>query len=91
MKYIGMPKKEETSVRSFENYDGICYSEVCGCYHCMDYFSKGEIHTWSEDKRTASCPYCGEFSVVPYFEHIDKSMQSFKTTLLSYNKKYYRI
>ena len=39
-------------------------SEVCGCYHCCNTFSKLDIIEWTDGQQTAICPHCSIDSVI---------------------------
>lgn len=37
---------------------------ACGCFHCSEQYDSSEIKAWTDNKRTALCPYCGIDSVL---------------------------
>ena len=39
-------------------------SKLCGCFNCKDYVSISEITEWTDNNRTAICPYCGIDSII---------------------------
>lgn len=69
-RYYGLLRKA-----SFENWDSVKKSKICGCYYCGKIFPSSEIREngippcddgdWIQDKngRTVLCPYCGIDSV----------------------------
>ena len=52
------------SKASFENWDSVKNSKMCGCYHCCSIFPSSEItdDDWMPDRhgRTVLCPNCWE-------------------------------
>ncbi len=48
------------------NQDEIEASDECGCYHCLEIFSKSEIEDWTEGEEgvTAVCPKCDVEAVI---------------------------
>ena len=48
------------------NEDEIKASDECGCFHCIEIFSKDEIEDWTEteDGMTAVCPKCDVEAVI---------------------------
>lgn len=48
------------------NEDEINASDECGCFHCLEVFSKDEIDEWveGEDGMSAVCPKCSVESVI---------------------------
>lgn len=57
---------------SFKNREAILKSRKCGCFYCLNIFSKDEIEFWvDEDKngvgQTAICPKCQIDSVLGDF------------------------
>jgi hypothetical protein len=38
-------------------------SDACGCFYCERIFHPNEINEWTDDEKTALCPYCGIDSV----------------------------
>jgi hypothetical protein len=48
------------------NEDEIQASDECGCFHCLEIFSKDEIEDWTETEegRSAVCPRCDVEAVV---------------------------
>ena len=56
------------SEASFENWDSVQRSKVCGCYYCMAIFPPSELtdEDWTPDPhgRTVLCPRCGIDSVI---------------------------
>ena len=48
------------------NKDEIEVSDECGCFHCLETFTKDEIEEWveTEDGMSAVCPKCEVESVI---------------------------
>jgi hypothetical protein len=48
------------------NQDEVMSSDECGCFHCLETFSKDAIVDWSEeeDGTTAVCPFCDVDAVI---------------------------
>ena len=48
------------------NEDEVKASDECGCFHCLETFSKDEIDDWTEgeDGITAVCPKCDVEAVI---------------------------
>ena len=56
-KYYGLAGKA-----SFENWDSVMQSQICGCYYCKRIFPPSEIsperYTQDRNGKTVLCPYC---------------------------------
>lgn len=39
-------------------------SRLCGCFHCLQIFSPEHIVEWSDNGKTAICPYCNTSRVI---------------------------
>ncbi|KAA8734550.1 cytoplasmic protein [Acinetobacter qingfengensis] len=39
-------------------------SRSCGCFKCLKIFSPNEVHEWSDQGKTAVCPYCKTNTVI---------------------------
>jgi len=50
---------------AFHNKNEISFCQECGCYHCLKIFPKEEVKNWTDDSKTALCPYCGVDAVLP--------------------------
>ena len=44
--------------------DEILQAEWCGCFYCLQRFSRVLIVEWIDGAQTALCPYCGIDSVL---------------------------
>lgn len=65
-----MDKEEEITVGnivkfSVGNRGSIKSCTGCSCYFCLRKFSGGIIEEWSDEGKTAKCPFCSMDSVVP--------------------------
>jgi len=49
---------------SADHRDEIEASDLCGCFYCVSVFAPGEIREWTDNGKTALCPYCGIDSVI---------------------------
>ena len=56
------------SKASFENWDSVKASHICGCYSCCRIFPSSKVteEDWTQDRhgRTVLCPYCSVDSVI---------------------------
>ena len=47
---------------SYENWDSVMRSTICGCYYCMTIFPPSDIspddYTPDRNGKTVLCPYC---------------------------------
>lgn len=50
--------------RCFSNRDEIEASDVCGCIYCTCIYPQTEVDDWTDEGKTALCPYCDIDSVV---------------------------
>jgi hypothetical protein len=61
-------KKEVLSAKkhALNNEDEVKASDECGCFHCLEIFSKDEIEDWTEGEEgtTAVCPKCDVEAVI---------------------------
>lgn len=74
-RYYGLAGKA-----SYENWEDVKRSEICGCYYCGEIFPSKELtdDDWVQDLhgRTALCPYCfidaviGDVSGIPIREDV---------------------
>lgn len=55
---------KEAPIYSMKNKKFIDESEVCGCYYCLEVFSKNDITDWTDNGQTAICPKCHIDSVL---------------------------
>lgn len=48
------------------NEDEIQSSDECGCFHCLETFTKEDIEDWDEDEtgKSAVCPRCDVDAVI---------------------------
>ena len=62
-KYYGL-----TGKASFENWDSVMQSQICGCYYCKSIFPPSEIspedYTQDRNGKTVLCPYCMADAVI---------------------------
>lgn len=49
---------------AIHNRKGIEKTDTCGCFHCKNIFYSGNITEWTDDGKTAICPYCGVDSII---------------------------
>jgi len=42
-----------------KNREKLKGDSVCGCFHCIHLFDPSEIREWTDNGKTALCPYCG--------------------------------
>lgn len=54
----------EAPIYAMKNKKFIEESELCGCYHCTESFSKNDITEWTDNGKTAICPFCKNDSVL---------------------------
>lgn len=38
--------------------------EHAACYYCRRLFNSSQIQSWTDNNRTALCPYCGKDTVI---------------------------
>jgi len=62
----------------------IRYSNMCGCYHCLEKFKSDLVSDWVDEGDTALCPHCGIDSVIP-----DAVTEVTKKILRELNEKYF--
>ena len=58
-------------------------SRACGCFQCLKIYSPDVIEQWSDQGKTAQCPYCGANSVIgdaSKFPINDKFLMSLQQT-----------
>ena len=62
-KYYGLAGKA-----SFENWDSVMQSQICGCYYCKKVFHPSDIspddYTQDRNGKTVLCPYCTVDAVI---------------------------
>ena len=62
-KYYGLAGKA-----SFENWDSVMQSQICGCYYCKSIFPPSEIssedYTQDRNVKTVLSPYCMADAVI---------------------------
>jgi len=50
---------------AFHNKNEIDFCKECGCYNCFKIFDKKEIKKWTDNSKTALCPFCETDTVLP--------------------------
>lgn len=50
---------------SMNNRQILEQSSVCGCFNCLKVFVPSEISLWTDNGKTALCPYCELDMVLP--------------------------
>lgn len=46
------------------NREKVEKTDLCGCFYCKRTFSPQEIKEWTDDEKTAICPYCNVDAVI---------------------------
>lgn len=59
-----MTHLEKIHNHSLDNREELSRSGRCGCFSCGTIFDVGEIEGWTDEGRTALCPYCGTDAVI---------------------------
>ena len=54
---------KDAPIMAIKNKDTL--PKECSCYYCLKNFSKEKIQEWTDQSRTAICPYCHVDSVIP--------------------------
>lgn len=63
----------EAPIHAMKNKKFIDESEMCGCYNCMQTFSKNDIEQWTDNGQTAICPHCSVDTVLAQsYMNLDK-------------------
>lgn len=78
----------DSSVNNFpkiaiRNRQEIEQSQNCGCYNCIKIFSVNEVVKWTDQNRTALCPFCSVDSLIP------DSVVSLNEEILTKAQKYW--
>lgn len=55
----------ELHQKSINHRDELHTQDRVGCFGCMEVFEAREIHSWTDQRQTALCPYCCMDMVVP--------------------------
>ena len=72
---------------SIENRSLLENSDNCGCFYCQKTYHPSKIKEWTDDGKTAICPYCGVDSVLPDIGPINISDKLLKELNEFYFKK----
>ena len=61
-----MNKQEATQHHQDSIYhaDDLKQKTKCGCFYCLEIFTPDEITNWTDDGKTALCPFCGIDAVI---------------------------
>lgn len=51
--------------KSFKNFARIQLVKKCSCFFCFKIMKSKEIQEWTDDGKTAICPYCHVDSIIP--------------------------
>ncbi len=54
---------------SRNNREFLIKSNICGCFSCLKIFSTFNISNWTDNDKTAICPYCKTDSILPESSH----------------------
>ena len=46
------------------NRELLMQSDKCGCFSCLRIFSPTEIVNWTDDDKTAICPFCSVDAII---------------------------
>jgi hypothetical protein len=49
---------------AIKNRNEVESSKVCGCYHCIKIFNVENITEWTDQNKTALCPFCNVDSII---------------------------
>jgi len=64
------------------NKSSLKQGDLCGCFYCLKIFKPNKISEWTNEGKTAMCPYCGIDSLIgkksgfPITEEFLKSMKN---------------
>lgn len=64
---------------SFNNYNRLLDSKICGCYFCLSIYSPKEVFEFSGGTDTSAlCAYCGIDSILPENPEIELTKENLK-------------
>lgn len=70
---------------SFDNRNLLKKADKCGCFYCKKIYSPDRIKDWTDEGRTAICPYCKVDAVIPEIDSIEVTEELLNTL----HKKYF--
>lgn len=68
------------------NREKIEKTDLCGCFYCKHTFPPENIKEWTDERKTAICPYCGVDAVICN----DSNYKITKEDLETLNEYYFR-